>query len=364
MRKLKAIKEWLAKNLIERDEEIEAFVTALLAREHVFLIGPPGTGKSLLAEALCHCVKGAQFFGYLMNKFTAPEDLFGQVSIKKMDEEDVYERKTEAMLPEADIAFLDEIWKANSAINNALLKIINERIYRNGTNDIKVPLTSMFCASNEFPEGDELGAIYDRIAFKFIVSYVSADNFKRLTQMQDLDITSGPKITLKELGKAQRDAMSLTVPDNVWDALCALRAKLAAQNVTVSDRKWRQSVKLLKAKAYLESQTHVSVRNITVLKDVLWMTEQQVPVVQSTVLDIADPVAKVALEFSNEFKSVMDNASFGTQDECAEAVSKVKSIKQKVKLAYADNQSESLETLLERIDKALNDLVEKLVGAA
>ena len=362
--KFVSIDNWLRSILIEREEEVQGCMIALVAGEHVFLVGPPGTAKSLLAECICNSIVGAKYFGILMNKFTVPEELFGPISIKKMDEQDVYERKVESMLPEADIAFLDEIWKANSAINNTLLRVTNERIYKNGTKESKVPLKTMFCASNEFPEGDELGAIYDRLALKFCVHYVSDESFLQLMSLKDIDPTSGPKITVEEMEDAKAEAMAIDIPEDVRLKLKEMRVRLMAENVVVSDRKWRQAEKLIKASAFLRGNKEVVVQDLSILKDVLWKTEQQIATVMSTVLDIADPTAKIALELSNEFRSVVDNATYNTQDECAEAISKIKTIGKKVKVAIADNpKSTVFQTLLDRINQTLKDISDRLVGA-
>ncbi len=361
-KKLSDIRDWLNEKLIEREDEIRGCLVGLIASEHVFMIGPPGTAKSILAECVCASVEGSRYFGYLMNKFTAPEDLFGQISVKKMDEEDVYERKTEGMIPESNILFLDEIWKANSAINNALLKITNERIYRNGTKEMRVPLVSMICASNEFPEGDELGAIYDRIAFKFKVDYVSNENFFQLLNMSPIDAKDVPKITFEELRAVQKEALSMHIPDEVIKDLLQLRTRLNAENIRVSDRKWRQAENLLRAYAFLcERKGAVTRKDLFILKDVLWVTEDQINKVTSIVLDIADPAAKVALDFSNELQSVLNAGSYNSQDECAEVIAKVKDIRNRIKVSYADSQSPALKDLLSKIDKHLKDLSEKLV---
>src|SRR6266581_5473118 len=148
--KLRKIREELQQMFLERTELIDGALAALLAAQHVMIVGPPGTAKSMLADELCQRIEGASYFQWLLTKFTTPEEIFGAVSLKALEQDD-YRRVTTHKLPEAHVAFLDEIFKANSSILNALLTLINERVFHNGRERVTVPLVTMFGASNELP---------------------------------------------------------------------------------------------------------------------------------------------------------------------------------------------------------------------
>src|SRR5262245_57677214 len=175
--KLQTLERELAASLIERDEVIRASLVALLARQHLVVLGPPGTAKSALVTELANRISpqngaGLRNFAYLMTRFTTPEELFGPVSVSGL-KRDEYRRITAGKLVEAELVFLDEIFKASSAILNALLKIANERVFHNGGQEMHVPLISLFGASNEMPQGNELEALWDGFLMSFRVGYVS-----------------------------------------------------------------------------------------------------------------------------------------------------------------------------------------------
>src|SRR5207245_9086337 len=172
--KLAAIREELNQLFLERTDLIDGALCALLSSNHVLVIGPPGTAKSMLADELCRRIEGADYFQWLLTRFTTPEEIFGAVSLKALEQDD-YRRVTSRKLPEAHIAFLDEIFKANSSILNALLTLINERLFHNGKEIARVPLLTLFGASNERPEEEGLTALYDRFLVRLVVNYIVED---------------------------------------------------------------------------------------------------------------------------------------------------------------------------------------------
>src|SRR5215471_6506064 len=179
---LRTIRDELRQIFLERDDLIDGALVALLAAQHVLVIGPPGTAKSMLADEVCRRLTGARYFQWLLTRFTTPEELFGAVSLKALEEDD-YRRLTTHKLPEAHIAFLDEVFKASSSILNTILTLMNERRFHNGREIVEVPLITLFAASNELPEDDELLALHDRFLLRFVVEYVEEDfRFLKLLQ--------------------------------------------------------------------------------------------------------------------------------------------------------------------------------------
>ncbi len=266
--KLRKIREELQQQFLERTELIDGALAALLAAQHVLIIGPPGTAKSMLADELCRRIQGATYFQWLLTKFTTPEELFGAVSLKALEADD-YRRVTANKLPEAHIAFLDEVFKASSSILNAILTLINERVFHNGRQVTPVPLLTLFGASNELPEDDELLALYDRFLLRFVVSYIG-EEFRFLKMLQAREPTARTTLTLDELRQLQAEAQALPVPSLVLRSLADIRRELHKKNIIASDRRYRQSVGLLQAFAYLHGRPSVTESDLFCLEHVLW----------------------------------------------------------------------------------------------
>ena len=270
--RIRTIRDALTEGLVERDVAVRLALLAALAGEHLLLIGPPGTAKSLVARRLRLAFRDAAYFERLLTKFSVPEELFGPLSIKSL-EEDRYERLTESYLPTASVAFLDEIFKANSAILNALLTILNERMFDNGTDREKTPLVAVVGASNELPEGEELDALFDRFLLRLHVGPVSKDAFPDLLKLRGDDepsMSEGLGLTKGDLDTVRKEAGKVDVPDGVTALLCDLREWCIAEKIRVSDRRWRKVVKLLQTSAWTSGRDAVSVWDCWLLQHCLW----------------------------------------------------------------------------------------------
>src|SRR6266853_826560 len=207
---LARIREELNHNFQERAELIDGALCALLSGSHVLIIGPPGTAKSMLSDELCRRIEGADYFQWLLTKFSTPEEIFGAVSLKSLEQDD-YRRVTDHKLPEAHIAFLDEIFKANSSIINALLTLINERIFHNGRERITVPLITMFGASNELPDEEELTALFDRFMLRFMVDYIG-EEFHFLRMLESARSIEKTRLSFDELEQLRSATAAVAVP--------------------------------------------------------------------------------------------------------------------------------------------------------
>lgn len=271
---LQRVRQELKGLFIERDELVDGALLALIARQHLLVIGPPGTAKSMLAKELCRRI-GGRYFEWLLTKFTTPEEIFGPVSLPAL-EEGRYERVTAHKLPEADVAFLDEVFKANSAILNSLLTILNERRFYQGTEVAEVPLCTLVAASNELPDEDELEALYDRFLLRFTVGYIERDeDFRRLLTLEEPAGDAVTRIDRATLAELQSRADRIGLARGVLAELTEIRRRLGAAGVLASDRRYRQSLSVLKAAALLDGRNRVDHRDLVWLEHLLWSDPEE-----------------------------------------------------------------------------------------
>lgn len=285
----------LKQDFVGKDQVIDLLLICAIAREHLLLVGPPGTAKSELVKRFV-LLLGARkdsgdLFEYLLTRFTEPNEIFGPVNIKQF-QQGTFTRNVERALPSARVAFLDEVFKANSAILNALLTILNERFFYNGLEQISVPLISLYGATNEVPEGDDLAAIFDRFLLR-----VRTDN---VDERQFLDLLRRGWAMERERIRLGRNEALLPVLDSldqlavtydaleqidlapVFDDYRELVRQIRAEGISLSDRRAVKLLKLVAAAALLRGATAAGPADLWVLLHI-WNRPTQISALQAIV---------------------------------------------------------------------------------
>lgn len=284
---LRQVIKLTGEGLIERDEPVRLLVMAALSGEHLLLVGPPGTAKSELAKRL-HRLFGGRYFERLLTRFSVPEELFGPLSLAALDE-GRYERDIDGYLPQASIAFLDEVFKANSAILNALLTLLNEREFDQGPVRIDVPLICLVAASNELPDDETLRAFEDRFLLRALVAPVSDEQFAALLTVQDQATTvvaAGHMLTEGHLQAVREAAQAVRCPVEVTAHLGGLRKLLRDTGVQVSDRRWVRAVHLLRVSAACCERSNVDIDDLWLLKALVGENAEHAGLIENWFCDL------------------------------------------------------------------------------
>ena len=308
------------RGIYEKETEISLSLLAALAGESIILLGPPGVAKSMVARQLKNAFRDAHSFEYLMSRFSTPDEIFGPVSIQKLKTSDTYERAVDGYLPTADVVFLDEIWKAGPAIQNTLLTVINEKIFRNGNREMHLPLKLLVAASNELPaKGEGLEALWDRFVIRIESRPIKMEkNFRAMLlevksslevkseerrvknstdlfedTISDEQIGADVSISPAEYAEWSQAIDKIGVKEEVLDAISHIRKALRAvnvdeaaerRNIYVSDRRWKNIVRLLRTSAFMQDREEVDICDLLPIYHCLWQEPEERDAIRSIVI--------------------------------------------------------------------------------
>lgn len=297
------------RGIYEKETEISLSLLAALAGESVILLGPPGVAKSMVARQLKTAFRDARSFEYLMSRFSTPDEIFGPVSIQKLKSSDTYERAVEGYLPTADVVFLDEIWKAGPAIQNTLLTVINEKIFRNGNREMRLPLKLLVAASNELPaKGEGLEALWDRFVIRiesrpirqeknFRSMLLEVENLSEVKSEEQSSAAEGEAnsnvITAEEYAEWSENINKIGVKEDVLDVISVVRKSLRTvnvdeaaerRNIYVSDRRWKNIMRLLRTSAFMQDRAEVAVCDLLPIYHCLWQEPEERDAIRTLVI--------------------------------------------------------------------------------
>ena len=293
--RLQEVGRTLERHYLDKQEIIRLLLVSAIAGEHMVLVGPPGTAKSAIIRMFARLLD-AKYFEYLLTRFTEPNELFGPVDIAAF-REGSYRRRTERMLPEAEIVFLDEVFKSNSAILNSLLTVLNERRFSSGAQVMEVPLISLFGATNEVPNDDALAAIFDRFLLRVQSDNLDSYHFhglvergvdnelRKITARED---EIRPLLTAADLRALHRGFdRQLKLSEEFVAKYKGLIFQIRSEGITVSDRRVIKLTKLFAASALLDGRSAPDEGDFFVLRHI-WNNLEQAELLE----EIVNPVVE------------------------------------------------------------------------
>ena len=354
----------VCRDLYDREDVVRVVVLSILAGQNVFLYGPPGTGKSMISRKVSGIFESSNYYEHLMHRFCTPEELFGPVSLKQL-KNDQYVRLTDGYLASADFAFLDEIWKSSPAVLNTLLTLINERKFHNGSETVKVPLKSLISASNEIPLHEAgLDALYDRFLVRITVNPIrDSSTFRNLilsnTGSVNHEIPRNLRITNEEYEDWLGRIDSVRLSERNAEAIVKMREIIAEQvdlsdldnkleqsfdddNEAlnddlkyghlsyVSDRRWFQVVRLLKASAFYNGRTETCIKDFFIMRYCLWNNASDQASFDNLVTDIIKEYAQQDLISEELLQSVETEFSKHGASFCHDMVSRIRSVENEI----------------------------------
>jgi MoxR-like ATPase len=365
----------LDQSFLDKQEIIRLLTISVVAGEHMIIVGPPGTAKSALIRLFSQLVD-ARYFEYLLTRFTEPNELFGPVDMAAFREGE-YRRRVERMLPEAEVVFLDEVFKANSAILNSLLTLLNERRYANGPNVIKCPLLSVFGASNEVPNDESLQALFDRFLLRVRSSNLDSYHFHNLVSrgiandMRQLTGRTGeirPLLSSRDLHEIHRqyDRM-MTFSEEFLTTYKGLIFQIRSEGITVSDRRVVKLTKLFAASAMFDGRTQVCDADFFILKHT-WNSLDQSEILEEIVSPVVERYYRehpdqrrfVGItagldELLSELKMIRDLLTSGQQLSDIQLFSQLRNLND-IKAALQSMDNETARRMVAQVDQLLDSI--------
>lgn len=280
---LHVVLDHLKTSFIDKEEIVDLMGVCLVARENIFLLGPPGTAKSALVRGLSDCISDGKNFEYLFTRFTEPNEIFGPFDIRKLKEGDLV-TNTAGMLPEASLIFLDELFNANSAILNSLLMVLNERVFLRGKEKRAIPALMFVGASNQLPEEEALDALLDRFLIRVVCGNVTPDALERVAEVgweREKGSREIPQISSDAVRELQKACKAVQL-EQVRPEYLKVMMELRNVGIKISDRKVVKLQNLIAASAIISGRQTAQRSDLWVLR-YIWDTEDQIEILSGII---------------------------------------------------------------------------------
>lgn len=299
-----ALEAYLNQCFVEKEEIIRLALLNYIIQENMLILGPPGTAKSDIISSLTAALD-KQFFLWAMSETTTPEELFGPYSLPEL-KNGRYVRITDGKLPGCEVAFLDEIGKSNSVIQNTLLRPMNERYFNDGTGDKPIPLEALYSASNEMLEEPKQQAFFDRYLLRCFSNPVSDSGFVRMIKTINTGRGTSPSISAAEVAEIRGIARNVTIDADLINTLHTLRRRVTNAGISVSDRRWGKCLKVLKGAAALSNRNKAEEADFFPLQFVLPTLPEDFATVKAIILEFTFPFLTKALKIKDEAGKAFD----------------------------------------------------------
>ena len=355
--KINQIRTALNAAFLERSDEIEIILTSIIANQNCQFIGAPGTGKSALALAVSQCLN-MSLFKVNLDQDLDPDFVIGHISLSEMRDNDRIVRNTSGKIADAELVFLDEVNKCNSAMKNALLLPLNERMIDVGDGQPRsTKIRSVIGASNEFPGCDSIDddtyhlihdPNWDRWTLRKLVQYITGDtSFRQLLTQKDIgQVQLDPSFVLGlDEVDLLRDACKQVNCDSVIGSIMKIRAHLEVAGISLSDRRWLALLKSIRARAVMDGRNDANSSDLAILKHGLWRRPEEMEIVSETLAEhIVDPTAVIQKAINLWRNDLKEALAITEQKDIGIVVTKNSAIKKQIDnldLSSATSQQKS-----------------------
>jgi MoxR-like ATPase len=373
--RLQEVARVVDKRFLDKQEIIRLLLISAIAGEHMLIVGPPGTAKSALIRLFAELVE-ARYFEYLLTRFTEPNELFGPVDMGAFRQGE-YRRRIQGMLPEAEIVFLDEVFKANSAILNSLLTLLNERRFMNGAQIVRCPLLSVYGATNEVPNDENLQAVFDRFLIRVRSENLDSYHFHNLVsrgienEMRQMSGQEGdlrPLLTSQHLHGVHRSFAQLAhFTEEFLATYKGLIFQIRSEGISVSDRRVVKLTKLFTASAIFDGRAQVCEADFFILKHI-WNSLDHTEILNEIVSPVVDryyrehpterrfvgPSAGLD-ELLSELKMIRDLLTSGKQLSDIQLFSQLRNLNE-IKSVLASMDNEAARRMVGQVDQLLESV--------